>query len=544
MTSHLDTAPQGGRTARAPAPAGPGNPAQTGSNSTGALLQPLELVLSTLNRDGSRRWLRPRVSAGNFWRARRIVAYVLIVVFTLIPYIRLNGKPLILLNLRAREFTLFGCTFLPTDTVLLALFLLAVVTTIFLLTALMGRVWCGWACPQTVYMEYLYRPIERLFDGPPGPKGAPGKKRNGKRTAAKYAVFLLASMYLAHTFLAYFVGVDSLVQWVRQSPFEHPGPFLVMCFVTAAMMFDFSIFREQTCIVACPYGRWQAALLDRDSMIVSYDRNRGEPRAKLRKPKNPAQAHCGLPVLQGRSATSARPIGAPPSAGTPDADLNSQRSGDCVDCSMCVDTCPTGIDIRSGLQMECIGCAQCIDACNSVMDKVGRPRGLIRYSSQARMDGQRMRFVRPRLVLYPAALIVILTALFYVAATRQHLDITVLRGLGLPFVMMSNGEIDNLARIKIVNRTDQTVRFQVALADETEGRLLTDRNPLEIGAGQTRTEAVHIIVPRSRFQGEYRDILLNVTDDHGFHKSITYRLLGPGPQGSTTQPDLSAKERP
>ncbi len=236
-------------------------------------------VLSTLNEDGSRRWLRPKLSVGAFFRKRRVVAYALMVVFFLIPYLRMNGRPLVLLDVPHRQFTLFGYTFLPTDTLLFMLLLISIAIGIFLLTALFGRVWCGWACPQTVYMEFLFRPIERFFEG--GRSGSMAlDKRPGlhPRRLAKNAVYVLLALFLAHTFLAYFVGIDQLVQWVRQSPFEHPTSFLIMAGTTAAIFFDFGWFREQTCLVACPYGRLQSVLLDRQSVIVGYDVLRGEPR--------------------------------------------------------------------------------------------------------------------------------------------------------------------------------------------------------------------------------------------------------------------------
>jgi cytochrome c oxidase accessory protein FixG len=317
--------------------------------------------MSTMRDDGSRRWMYPRRSPGRFWHARRVLAYFLIAVFTLVPYIHVGGKPLVLLDIPARQFTILGFTFLPTDTVLLALLMVSGILGIALVTALLGRVWCGWMCPQTVYMEFLYRPIERLFDGPPGIRHTPGKKSSPLRKVLKYVVYLLFSAFLAHTFLAYFVGVKSLAVWVTRSPLEHPAAFLLMVGVTGLMMFDFSYFREQVCLVACPYGRFQSVMLDRDSLIVIYDPKRGEPRAKGRREEGD-----GL--------------------------------GDCVDCGMCTDTCPTGIDIRDGLQMECVNCTQCIDACDSMMERLGKPRGLIRFSSQARIAGESSRFLRPRVI--------------------------------------------------------------------------------------------------------------------------------------------------
>ena len=455
---------------------------------------PENRVLSTLHEDGSRRWMFPRPFAGRLLRARRCLAYVLIAVFTLLPYVTIHGRPAILLNIGAREFTLFGFTFLPTDTLLLALFLVSLILGIFLVTALFGRMWCGWMCPQTVYMEFVYRPLERLFDGPPGPGHTPGKKQTPLRTVLKYALYLLISGYLAHTFLAYFVGVENLAQWVRRSPLEHPAPFLVMLATTAAMLFDFSFFREQTCIVACPYGRFQSVMLDRNSLIVSYDPRRGEPRGKGR-----------------RSGPDALPL------------------GDCIDCARCVDTCPTGIDIREGLQMECIACTQCIDACDGVMDKIGRPRGLIRFSSQARIGGTPTRLLRPRVIIYPVAMLVLLVTFGVVLGGKQTADVTLLRGLGLPFTELKPGEITNQIRVKIKNRSGADAEYRVSLGQGEQGELKAPVNPIAVAAGQSRTEPAFVTLPAGVFEGGKYEIRLRVTDGQGFDRELKYHLLGPNP---------------
>ncbi len=455
------------------------------------LLEPDDRVLSTLEKDGSRRWLYPRLSSGGFLTQRRVVAYALILIFTVTPYIQLNGKPLILLDVLAREFTILGYTFLPTDTILLALFLVAMIVGVFLMTALFGRVWCGWACPQTVYMEFVYRPIERIFEGTKGRGGKPKKAVAGWRKALKFVVYLVVSGFLAHTFLAYFVGVDNLLKWMTGSPFDHPVAFVVMTATTLLMMFDFGYFREQTCIIACPYGRFQSVMLDRQSLIVTYDKNRGEPRGKKKK-------------------------GA-------DAD----ETGDCVDCNLCVDTCPTGIDIRDGLQLECIGCAQCIDACAPVMAKLGRDPGLIRYSTQAVMEGEKPRMLRPRVILYPAAMLVILTLFTVLLTTKQPADVLVLRNFGNPYVVMDDGQIANTMRIKITNRTDQSVSYTVTAADPRISRIEMAQNPVVIDAGAQHTEGVLVVAPRSAFTGGGIDSKLNITDGGEFSQDVDCRLLGP-----------------
>jgi cytochrome c oxidase accessory protein FixG len=453
-----------------------------------------EAVLPTLNRDGTRRWLVPKLWRGCFWRRRRALAWSLMAIFTMIPYLRMNGKPLILLDIPRREFTLFGTTFLPTDTALLMLLLVGIFLAIFLLTAVYGRVWCGWACPQTVYLEFLFRPIERLIEGGRGAqlRGAGG--RFTLRWCAKHGAFLLLSMFLAHTFLAYFVGVEALRRWVTHSPIEHPIAFLVMVGTSALMLLDFGWFREQACLVACPYGRFQSVLLDRASLIVGYDSRRGEPRATF-----------------GRRRRD-----------------SGSRWGDCIDCFACVMTCPTGIDIRDGLQMECIHCTQCMDACDAMMDQVGRPRGLIRYSSNEELSGQGRRVLRPRVVLYPVLLVLVWGALAVALAERQPADVTVLRGLGSPWSVVPSGEVSNQIRIKIANRRNQDQRYTIALVDEPRLGLVVPENPLPVAAGRSATATVFVTAPPAVFGGGRRDIQFRISDAAGFSTAVPYRLLGPG----------------
>ncbi|MBL8878957.1 MAG: 4Fe-4S binding protein [Phycisphaerales bacterium] len=484
-----------------------------------SLLAPEERVLSTLNRDGTRRWLSPKLSRGRFLEWRRWTAYALIAIFTLIPHIRINDRPAMLLDLSRREFTFFGLTLLPTDSIILAFFLLTAFVGIFVLTALFGRVWCGWACPQTVYMEFLYRPIERLFVGTSG-RGGPPREVSGLRRIGLYFAYLLASLFLAHTFLAYFVGVDALSQWVRQSPFEHPGSFLVMATTTALMVFNFTFFREQTCLVACPYGRFQSALLDRNSLIISYDAQRGEPRGR----KRAGDAERGL-LNEGRSPAVLPVIEAPrreSSGGRP-----TSANGDCIDCKLCVTTCPTGIDIRSGLQMECIGCAQCIDACDAVMDKIGRPRGLIRYSSQARIAGEPGRLLRVRVILYAIILIAALSGLIWNLSNRQDADTAIIRGPGMPFTELARGEISNPARLRITNRTHEARQYTVRVADDSGARIEIDQDNLRLQPGQSLLESALLVVPFSAFKDGACDVRILVSDGAKFEATLNYHALGP-----------------
>ncbi|MGV6814712.1 MAG: cytochrome c oxidase accessory protein CcoG [Phycisphaerales bacterium] len=463
-------------------------------------LAPEERVLSTLNDDGSRRWLNPRPSKGKFLSTRRMVAYLLIVIFSAVPWIEMNGKPIMLLDVMHREFTFFGKTFLPTDTLLLALLLIILFVTIFLVTALFGRIWCGWACPQTVYMEFLYRPIERLFMGTPG-KRKP-KNMLGLRKVMQYVVYLVISLHLAQTFLSYFVGADNLSGWIMGPPTHHPVAFIIVFVVTGLMMLDFAFFREQVCCVMCPYARMQSALLDKDSLIVTYDKNRGEPRGKKRKaPKGKDGETVSLPVL-----------------------------GDCIDCTMCVQTCPTGIDIRDGLQLECIGCAQCIDACHTIMEKIGRPTGLIRYSSERVIEGGKAHLIRPRIIVYPLILLAAVSAFIALLSTKPMADVLFVRGQGLPFnIVETDGttEITNQVRLRISNRTEESVTYTAEVIDPP-GVRIDDFAPVTIEPTETASENVLFVAPFSVFHDGEVVLTVRIADDSGDFETIEkYKILGP-----------------
>ncbi len=448
-------------------------------------------VLSTLNEDGSRRWIRPRPSKGAFWHQRRVLAYVLMFVFFILPYLRINGKPPILLDLPAREFTLFGTTFLPTDTLLFMLLFVSTGILIFLITTLFGRVWCGWGCPQTVYMEYLFRPIEQALEG--GFRGSLRLDRKGGLPAVrilKFAIYIVLAMFLAHTFLAYFVGIERLVKWVQGSPHDHPIAFFVMAGTTLAIFIDFTWYREQTCLVACPYGRLQSVLFDKRTLIVAYDPGRGEPR---------------MP------GTTPRPEGA----------------GACIDCGDCTRTCPTGIDIRDGLQMECIHCTQCIDACNQIMTNIGQPTGLIRYASRDDLDGKKRRMFRTRVVLYPVALAISFGLFLFFLNNRATTEVTVLRGTGSLYQNYDANSVVSDVRLKFSNRNRDDRKYTIKLIGDERTRLIAPLNPYPVTGGHTLTTTVFVVSPRSSFADGHRRVMFRVEDGHGFGRNYVHPLTGP-----------------
>jgi cytochrome c oxidase accessory protein FixG len=351
-------------------------------------------------------------------------------------------------------------------------------------------------------MEFLFRPIERLIEG--GRSGTIGLDRQQgfkPRRLLKYVVYLVLALFLAHTFLAYFVGIERLVHWVRSSPLEHPTAFFIMAVTTGGIFFDFTWFREQTCLVACPYGRLQSVLLDRKSLIVGYLPLRGEPRAKGK---------------------------------------DRQGAGDCIDCGACVQTCPTGIDIRDGLQMECIHCTQCMDACDEIMDRVGSPRGLIKYTSRDQVEGRQTGLLRLRVVLYPAALALALGLFVYFLSTKQDTDVTLLRGIGAPYSFEPDGRVVNQIRFKLTNRGSAERRYTVGMTGDAGAQLILPENPMSVPAGAIRTESAFVILPRSAFHDGQREVEFRISDGDRFAGKYSYLLVGPehddeGPGGRTEE---------
>lgn len=467
------------------------------------VLESPEAVLTTLTREGKRNWIYPTVSKGTFWSPRRLVAWILIIAYIGLPLIPINDNPAILLNFIDRQFALFGIVFYPTDTILLMIFLIGFLLTVVLVTSLLGRVWCGWACPQTVYMEFLFRPIERLIEGAEHVR----KRRNERplsfdklwRKALKFIVFLIISMILAHTFVAYFVGWESLLQWLQEPPKTHWGFFLLMVFTTGLVLFDFGYFREQMCTITCPYARMQSVLLDPDSLIISYDPERGEPRKKRSKKILAAEREGSV-----------------------------QAQGDCIDCLACVRTCPTGIDIRDGLQMECIACTQCADACDFIMDKIDKPRGLIRYTSERELEGGKTRLLRVRTVVYSVLLIAILSAFTVTLADRSEFDINVGRVAGDPYSILPDDRIANRLRFRVRNQTSEPVSFELSAVEplNTQLRIVgASLNELEPGE-MIRVES-WVIVPRDAFNDDSVGGVFRLSFSNGTSENVPFTLLGP-----------------
>ncbi len=458
------------------------------------VLESPEDVLTTLGADGKRKWIYPTPSRGNYEKRRRILGWALIALFVALPIVHINGRPAVLLDVASREFTFFGFTFFPTDTFLLMIFGIALLTGIVLLTALWGRVWCGWACPQTVYLEFVYRPIERVIEG----KEHVRKRRDAGpwnldkiwRKALKMSIYVVISVALAHVFVSYFTSWGRLIHWMTGPPTEHWGVFVLMAGTAGLVLFNFAFFREQMCTITCPYARMQSVLMDEDSTIVSYDFNRGEPRGR----------------------------------GKERGEL-----GDCVDCFACVRTCPTGIDIRDGLQMECVACTQCIDACDDIMDKVGKPRGLIRYTSENELEGIPSRKARPRTIVYVGLLLALSTIFTIAIAGRQAYDVNVGRATGAPFTELPDGTIANRLRFRVRNQTPEATSFSISVVEPTSAELrIVGTQPVELGSDQMKRLESWVVVPKTAFGGASQvttTFILSFSD--GVEQKVSFTLLGP-----------------
>ncbi|MEO0731346.1 MAG: 4Fe-4S dicluster domain-containing protein [Bacteroidota bacterium] len=428
-------------------------------------------TIATVDAEGKRKWIFPKKPQGRFYRWRSYLSYGLLLILFGLPWLRIGGEPVVLLNVLERKFILFGLAFSPQDFHLFAILMITAVVFISLFTVIFGRLFCGWVCPQTIFMEMVFRKVEYWIEGDANAQRkldkAPWTAAKIRKKVLKQGVFLLISALIAHTFLAYIIGTDAVLTTVSQSPFSAPGGFLAIVAFIGVFYFVFARMREQVCIAICPYGRLQGVLLDDNSINVIYDYVRGEPRGKLSrgKPKKSSctscehcragNTNCTDRILE-RMETALTTV-APPEAPA--------VKGDCVDCKLCVQVCPTGIDIRNGIQLECINCTACIDACDGVMDKIGKPRGLIRYDSENGVSiGKRQLWTR-RVYAYSGVLLALLALNVFLLGGRDGLDVILLRTPGLLYQMNEDGSVNNLYTYQLVNKTggDLPLEFRVAL---------------------------------------------------------------------------------
>ena len=477
--------------------------------------------VTTINDDGSRHFLHPADTRGRWTTARRVVAAVLIAVYVLLPWIPIGGYPAVFLDIAERRFHLFGWTIASQEMWLLFFLLTGMGFTLFFVTALLGRVWCGWACPQTVFLEFVFRAIERRIEGDAPARrrldAAPWDAAKTTKRIVKHALFVLCALLIVHLFLAYFVSLPRLYAMVTGAPTEHWGLFLFMLAATAALYGNFAWFREQLCIVICPYGRLQSALVDDHSLVVGYDAQRGEPR------RGAASAQLEL-----ESEGRAGPLG-PPSGRT------AQRSvptsvGDCIDCLRCVHVCPTGIDIRQGLQMECLACTACIDACDDVMTRLKKSRGLIRYDSLTNFAGGRTRWIRPRTIIYAALLLIGSAVTLTVLGNVKPVAFVTMRMPGGAY-FVDGDAVRNQLLVRLTNKTNAARRFTLSLVGAPAGIQSTGTDaPIEVAPMAEGLHTVIVRMPRAVYAGKFRFRIAVRDEAGGYTLEREAEFLGPDPK--------------
>ena len=468
-----------------------------------APLHPTRNSVTTIQADGSRPYLYPADVRGRFATARQWFAFALIAFYLALPWIPVNGYPAVFLDVAERHFHLFGITLAAQDMWLLFFVITGLGFSLFFVTALLGRVWCGWYCPHTVFLDHVYRRIERWIEGDAIARrrlaAAPLSAGKLARRVVKHTAYLVVSALIMHLFLSYFVSLPAVWSMMRHDPAEHWSAFAFMGVSTGILYFNFAWFREQLCIVICPYGRIQSALVDDNSLVVGYDATRGEPRRG------------SLPRTddEGRTAATASP------------------TGDCVDCGRCVHVCPTGIDIRQGLQMECVGCTACIDACDEVMDRVHKPRGLIRYDSQIGFNGGRTRWLRPRIGLYGLLLVAGISVATWALTTFHPANLGVTRIPGEPYIS-DNGAVRNQFLIRIVNKHAAPATFTISLGDLPAGVSRTGfEAPVTVAALAEEVRPLILVQRNHDYRGTFTfDVILREKDgSYQLHREAQF--LGP-----------------
>lgn len=453
--------------------------------------------ISTVDDSGKRLWIYPKKPKGRYYNARTLVSVVLLAILFSGPFIKIDGEPLLMLNILERKFVIFGQIFWPQDFHLFLLGTIAMILFIVLFTVVYGRIFCGWVCPQTIFMEMVFRRIEYWIEGDYTKQRKldkqPWDKEKVLKKGSKHIIFYAIAFLIGNTFLAYIIGIEELKSIVTDPPSEHIAGLTAMILFSTAFYFVFAKFREQVCTNVCPYGRLQGVLLDRQSVVVAYDYKRGEKRGKIRKGED-------------RAAT---------------------EKGDCIDCKQCVQVCPTGIDIRNGTQLECVNCTACIDACDSIMDKVGFDRGLIRYASEEQIaEGKKFHFTT-RSIAYSVVLVLILGLLGSLLAMRSEVETSILRTPGMLYQDQGDNKISNLYNIKIINKTNHAMPIHLELLDENGSIKMVGNEELQIDEQGVVESALFLIYERSNIEQMKTPVTIGVySGDELIEKVDTY-FLGP-----------------
>ncbi len=457
--------------------------------------------IGTINQEGRRSWVYPKKPSGKFFKYRTWVSYFLLAFLLSAPFIKLNGNQFLMFNVLERRFNIFGFPFWPQDFHLFVISMIIGVVFVTLFTVVFGRIFCGWVCPQTIFLEMVFRRIEYAIEGDRGKqirldKQAWNAEKIRKRIL-KWTLFFIISFIIANVFLAYLIGGDKLLDYVFSSPLNHISTLISLLIFTSVFYFVFAWFREQVCIIACPYGRLQGALLDNQSIVVAYDYKRGEKeigRAKFKK----------------------------------NEDRPSTGKGDCIDCKQCVHVCPTGIDIRNGTQLECVNCTACIDECDHMMEQVGLPTGLIRYASIDNIEKKTPFKFTARMKGYTAVLGILTFILVGMIFLRNDVEATILRLPGQLYDKIENNTIRNVYTYKVINKTTEDI-------DGVSYRLLSHKGEIKLVTSSAfnipkqglAEGSLFIELPTSELKGDRIKIRIGVYQGDKLIETTTTNFLGP-----------------
>ncbi|MEI6594268.1 MAG: cytochrome c oxidase accessory protein CcoG [Bacteroidota bacterium] len=460
-------------------------------------------TISLIDDSGERNWVYAKKPKGKLHTARSFFGYSLIFFLFLGPFIKINGHPFILLDILSRKFILFGFPFWPQDLPLLGLILITGVVAVILFTVMFGRLWCGWSCPQTVFMELFFRKIEFMIEGDFNEQkkldASPWTTEKIFKKTLKHIIFYTLSVFIANIFLAYIIGADELLKLITDGPIVHWGQLLSLIIFSTVFYFVFAKFREIICIVVCPYGRLQGLMLDNNSLVVAYDFVRGEPRGAIR--KNETTQH-----------------------------------GDCIDCKRCVQVCPTGIDIRNGTQLECVNCTACIDECNDVMTKIKRPNGLVRFASQEQIVNGTQHAVSFRSVAYVAILFVLIGASVYFVSTRKDISTAILRTPGMLYQEQDSLHVSNMYNFDVINKTFTEQQIDIKIVEPITAELkMVDRklSHIQLGEDSLAKGSFFIILPRDKIISNNSEIKFQIWSNGVLIDELKTNFIGPVKLNST-----------
>lgn len=452
--------------------------------------------IATVNEKGKRIWIFPKKPVGRYYNKRKIVSYFLLVLLFGAPHIKVGGHQLLLFNILERKFILFGKVFWPQDLYLFALTIIVGVIFVILFTIIYGRFFCGWVCPQTIFMEMVFRRIEYWIEGDwthqKKLRSAPWTKEKILKKFSKHLIFWIISFLIANTFLAYIIGSDELFKIQTDPIGKHLGGLIAIVIFTTIFYLVFAKLREQVCTTICPYGRLQGVLLDPNSMVVAYDHKRGENRAKFKK----------------------------------DEDRNAAGKGDCIDCMQCVYVCPTGIDIRNGTQLECVNCTACIDSCDHIMESIGKEKGLIRFVSENGIRNRTSFQWTRRVISYTILLVTMLVILITLLATRKDFDTMIMRQRGSTYQMTADGRVSNIFEIDLTNKTNKDYWVHLQL-EENIGEIEMVVKHMKLKRESFLKERFIIKLPLSKIENGKRILHVKVIGNNKEIETVKTKFIGP-----------------